>query len=116
MKKVIGYGFAGLLILLGLVWCAAAATSGIWQRWILGGILLGGGLALVYFLRMKLPDQKVEVTQKIDISGDVSLEEMKCKNCGATLDAKSVSVQAGAVFVNCPYCESSYQIEEAPKW
>ncbi|GAG08140.1 unnamed protein product, partial [marine sediment metagenome] len=33
-----------------------------------------------------------------------------------TLDSKSVSVQAGAVFVNCPYCESSYQIEEAPKW
>jgi hypothetical protein len=41
---------------------------------------------------------------------------MKCRNCGATLDSKSVSLQAGAVFVKCPFCDSQYQVEEAPKW
>ena len=116
MKKAIGYGFAGLLILLGLIFCLSAISSGKWQRFIFAGVLIGAGAFVVYVLRMKLPEQKVEVTQKIDISGDVQLEELSCKNCGATLDSKSVSVQAGAVFVKCPYCESSYQIEEAPKW
>ena len=114
--KVIGYVFSGLLLLLGFVFAVAAASSGIWQRWILSGILLGAGIMVIYFLRMKVPETRVSVTQQIDLSGDVQLEELNCNNCGATLDAKSVSVQAGAVFVNCPYCDSQYQIEEAPKW
>jgi hypothetical protein len=114
--KILGYIFAGLLVLFGLLFAAAAVASGIWQRWILAVILAGAGLAVIYFLKMKLPEQRIEVTQKIDLSGDVSLEQMHCKNCGAALDSKSVSLQAGAIFVECPYCETSYQIEEAPKW
>jgi len=114
--KIIGYVFSGLLVALGLVFCVAASASGIWQRWILGGILLGAGVVVVYFLRMKVPDTKVSVTQKIDLSGDVQLEELACRSCGATLDGKSVSVKAGAVFVKYPYCDSEYQVEEAPKW
>ncbi len=114
--KIVGYLFAGLLVLLGLMFCVAAASSGIWPRWILGGILTGAGIAVIYFLRMKVPETKVTVTRKIDLSGDVQLEELNCKSCGAALDAKSVSVRAGAIFVKCPFCQSEYQIEEAPKW
>jgi len=116
--KAIGYIFAGLLILLGLLFFVAAATTGIWQRWLLGGILFIAGFLVVYFLRMKIPETKVTttVTHQIDLSGDVQLEELNCRSCGASLDAKSVSVEAGAVFVRCPYCDSQYQIEEAPKW
>ena len=114
--KLAGYAFGVFLILFGLLFCPAAAATGIWQRWILGGILMASGLAVLYFIRMKVPETKVELTQKIDLSGDVQLEHLSCKSCGATLDAKSVSVAAGAVFVKCPFCNSQYQLEEAPKW
>lgn len=114
--KAVGYLFAGLLILLGILFCAAAGATGLWQRWILGGILIGAGLAVLYFLRMKAPETRVSVTHQVDLTGDVNLEKLTCSNCGATLDSKSVSVRAGAVFVSCPYCESEYQMEEAPKW
>jgi len=114
--KIIGYIFAALLLVLGLMFAVAAVSSGIWQRWILAAVLVGAGLAVIYFLRMKVPEQQVSVTQKIDLTGDVRLEEMTCRNCGAALDSKSVALQEGAIFVTCPFCESSYQIEEAPKW
>jgi predicted RNA-binding Zn-ribbon protein involved in translation (DUF1610 family) len=114
--RLAGYLFGGFLVLFGFVFCAAAAASGIWPRWILGGILLGAGLAVFYVLRMKVPATQVTLTQKIDLSGDVQLEHLTCKSCGATLDSKSVTVAAGAVFVKCPSCGSQYQIEEAPKW
>lgn len=114
--KAVGFLFAGLLLVLGAIFCAAAAATGLGARWILGAILLGAGLAMIYFLRMKTPETRVTVTQQIDLSGDVSLEKLTCTNCAATLDSKSVSVRAGAVFVHCPYCESEYQLEEAPKW
>ncbi|MCZ7670364.1 MAG: hypothetical protein M5U34_26000 [Chloroflexi bacterium] len=32
------------------------------------------------------------------------------------LSEKSISVEAGAIFVNCEYCGASYQFEEKPKW
>ena len=101
---------------LGLIFCVAAATTGLWQRWILGGILLGSGLLVVYFLRLKVPETNLTITRKIDFSGDVELQELNCKSCGAQLDSESVSMKAGAVFVKCPFCDSEFQIEEAPLW
>ena len=48
--------------------------------------------------------------------GDVRLEQLTCQRCGATLSKDAVSVQHGAAMVSCPYCQASYQLEEAPKW
>ena len=114
--KTVGYIFAALLVLLGLLFCLSALSTGKIMFWAFAGVLIGAAAMILYFVRMRVPEQKITLTQKIDLSGDVKLEEMKCRNCGGVLDAKSVSVQAGAVFVKCPYCDSQYQIEEAPKW
>jgi uncharacterized Zn-finger protein len=32
------------------------------------------------------------------------------------LNKESMEVKLGAVFIDCPYCHSQYQIEEEPKW
>jgi redox-regulated HSP33 family molecular chaperone len=41
---------------------------------------------------------------------------MTCRACGGSLAKESVTVKAGAVFVNCQYCSAAYQLEEEPKW
>ncbi len=112
--KLIGYVFATALLLLGFVFAAAAASTGIWQRWVLAVILVGAGLAVICVLRMKTP--RVSITQQIDLSGDVHLEELTCRACGGALAAKDIALREGAIFVACPYCGKSYQVEEAPKW
>jgi len=94
---------------------AATRESQGWIGCILALLLLGGGIAILW-IAYKKRDQKIEVVQKVDLSGDVSMETLKCRNCGAQLDKSSVTVVAGAVMVNCPYCGTSYQIEEEPKW
>jgi hypothetical protein len=114
--RILGYIFAALLIVLGVLFVVAAAASGLWPRYLVGGILVGAGLVLVAIVRAKVPARKVEVTRKVDLTGDVKLEELRCSKCGASLDSKSVTMKQGAVFVSCPYCNSEYQIEEAPKW
>jgi transcription elongation factor Elf1 len=53
---------------------------------------------------------------QVDLPGEVNMKGFQCTSCGASLDSKSVTVVAGAVHVNCPYCGSSYQLEEEPKW
>jgi hypothetical protein len=114
--RVLGHAFAAALVVLGVVFVVAAAASGLWPRYVVGGVLIGAGVAVIAIVRMKRPASKVEVTQKIEVSGDVRLEELRCSRCGAGLDSRSVTVRAGAAFVSCPYCKAEYQIEEAPRW
>ncbi len=119
--KIIGFIVAGILILFGCLFILAATSPQNQSKggtFVAGLILIGIGLAVVFAIKMREPKpvQKVEVTQKIDLTGDVKLEEMKCRNCSAPLSKDSVVLKEGAIFVSCPYCKTSYQVEEAPKW
>ncbi len=112
--KVVAYLLAILLGLGGLTFLIAAGQGNILPRVIIGLVLLGVAAFFLVFARSKVPETKI--IQEIDLSGDVALEEMHCTACGAALDSDSVTVEAGAIFVHCPYCGTSYQIEEEPKW
>ncbi len=99
-------GLLGLLFLIG--------SRGLAIRLIIGLILLAGGILL--FAAARLRPRETTVVQKIDLTGDISARQLKCKNCGATLTNKSVAVRAGAIFINCEFCGAEYQLEEQPKW
>jgi len=114
--KCFFYGLAVILALLGLLFLIAAGQSNAVVRIAIGLVLLAAAGGLVVLVRLK-PIQQTHVHQmKVDLAGDTSLEKMLCKQCGAELSSKSVKIAAGAVFVDCEYCGSQYQLEEAPKW
>lgn len=110
--KSILYLMAGALGLLGLVFIAG--NKGLPMRIVVGVTMVSAAGALIWLTRAKVPERTI--VQKVDLSGDVHTEQMTCKQCGAPLDDKSVQLREGAIFVKCPYCGTSYQIEEAPKW
>ncbi len=111
--KLVAYPLAALLGLLGLIFVVGA--QGQITRMVVGVVLWVAAGALIWLAR-KMPQQTTNIVQKIDLSGDVRLESMTCRSCGGTLSKKSVVVKAGAVFVNCEFCDAAYQIEEEPKW
>lgn len=104
--------FAVLLALLGSLFIIGYQHQ--IGRLVIGLILIGGGILL--FASTRLRPKQTTMVQKIDLTGDVSAQELKCKNCGSTLTNKSVSLRAGAVFISCEACGTEYQLEEAPKW
>jgi hypothetical protein len=112
--RVIGYIAAAILIFFGVlfIWSAQQDTL------IVGAISIGAGLVLIWLAgrKGKSDKQTIEVIQKIDLSGDVSLEKMTCRSCGGALTSDNIKVITGAPYVNCPFCGTSYQLEEAPKW
>ncbi|MBN1393459.1 MAG: hypothetical protein JW959_00310 [Pirellulales bacterium] len=112
--KLVAYPLAALLGLLGLFF--VVGSQGMILRIVVGAILLAAAGFLIWLALHKPPESKTTVVQKIDLSGDVSLQDLKCRSCGGTLGKESIAVRAGAVFVNCQYCGATYQIEEAPKW
>jgi hypothetical protein len=124
---ILGGCFSLIFLFFGVlfIWSAGAPGVNSSSRLATGGILILVGLLFigitigiaVYIYRRLHPiEKKVEITQKVDLSGDVKIEEMKCKKCGAQLSKDSVVLREGAIFVSCPYCGSDYEVEEAPKW
>jgi len=124
---VLGGFFSLTFLFFGVlfIWSAGAAgvesgsrlTTGIILI-VIGLIFIGItiGIAIYIYKRLHPKENKIEITQKIDLSGDVNLETLKCQKCGAQLDKNSITLKEGAIVVTCPYCGSVYEIEEAPKW
>ena len=112
--KLIAYPLAAVLALLGLVFIVGAQGQSL--SIVVGVILWIGAGGLVWLALQRPREMTTTVVQKIDLSGDVNLQDLTCRSCGGNLGNDSVAVRAGAVFIHCPYCGASYQFEEEPKW
>ena len=117
MKAVL-YVVAGILIVFGVLFLLGSGGANGQLSWIpVGAILILAGLAMIWFASRKPKvEPDVNVTYKVDLSGDVNLETMKCKSCGGTLTSENVKMVAGAPVVTCPFCGTTYQLTEEPKW
>ena len=118
--KIIGYIIAAILIFFGILFIWAAFSPQGETGWIVVGIIsvaIGLGIiALIKFREPKPAQPPQEIIQKIDLSGDIEMETLKCEKCGGELKKDSITVKEGAIFISCPYCGSAYQMVEEPKW
>ncbi|MBI9051816.1 MAG: hypothetical protein JEZ00_20525 [Anaerolineaceae bacterium] len=119
--KVIAYIGAAILIFFGVLfmWGAGSSTGGGWGWVIIGLISVGIGFILIFLVSRKsasAASANQEITYKLDLSGDIDLDSLKCKSCGGALSKNNIEMLAGAPVVTCPYCDSSYQLTEEPKW
>jgi hypothetical protein len=115
--KVIGYIIAAIAIFFGILFVWGAFSPEGNPAWILIGIIsVLIGFGIIWFAGRKKDTETEEVTMNIDLSGDVDLDTLSCKSCGGQLDSENISMVAGAPVVECPYCGTSYQLTEEPKW
>lgn len=133
MGRTLSFIGAGILFLVGLCLVGYGALALIGstnpaagnQSWVTQGIgfsffgliLLAGGGALIWLaMRGQKTEVIQQVTMKVDLPGDTKVEQMKCKSCGGALTTDNIKMVNGAPVVNCPYCNTVYQLTEEPKW
>lgn len=117
--KIIAYIVAAILIFFGVLFMWGAFDPNAPDGWLLVGIItVAVGLALIWFAaRRKAAEGGAQnVTVNVDLPANVSLDTLKCKSCGGTLSPENVKMVAGAPVVTCPYCGTTYQLTEEPKW
>ncbi len=110
---------AAILIFFGVLFIWGAFSEAGNPGWILIGLIgIGAGFGLIWLSRRRAvaPSESGQLVQKIELSGDIDLETLTCERCGGRLSAENIQVIAGSPVVSCPYCNSSYQISEEPKW
>ena len=116
--KIIATIAAAILIFFGVLFIWGAFSAQGQAGWILVGLVsVGIGLVIIYFANRKTPGSTPEnVTYKVDLPGNVTMQALKCQSCGGVLTAENIKMVNGAPMVNCPYCNTVYQLTEEPKW
>lgn len=119
--KTIAYIAAGILILFGVLFIiGAGGDSGGGWGWVFTGIILVViAFVIILFAARRSAKQgsgDTNVTLNIDLPGEVNMNTIKCKSCGGVLHSEDIKMVAGAPVVTCPYCHTTYQITEEPKW
>ena len=116
--RIVGYIAAAILIIIGVLFILGSfsATGGGGSQLLQGVIMVLIGFVIVYFAARKPASNTTNVTMNIDLPGNVNMDTIKCKSCGGTITKNDISMVAGAPMVTCPYCHTSYQLTEDPKW
>jgi hypothetical protein len=119
--KIIAYIFAAILIFFGVLFIWATFSPDGQLGWLVVGVIsVAIGFVLIWFAGRKSPASSgaegENVTLNIDLPGDVNLDSMKCKSCGGALTMDAITMVAGSPVVSCPYCNTTYQLTEDPKW
>jgi hypothetical protein len=83
----------------------------------IGVIALVGGIVLIVLAVNKTKQETAQnVTLKVDLPGDTKISQITCRSCGGALKPENIKMVAGAPMVECPYCGTTYQMTEEPKW
>ncbi|MBN2499273.1 MAG: hypothetical protein JXB38_00820 [Anaerolineales bacterium] len=117
--KIIAYIAAGILIFFGVLFIWGAFGEEGQPSWIAVGIisvLIGFGVIFAANRFAPSSANTQNVTLKVDLPANVNLDTLKCKSCGGSLTADHIKMVAGAPVVSCPYCKTTYQLTEDPKW
>ena len=61
-------------------------------------------------------EQKVSIGSDDLVSGKRSFKEMKCRSCSGPITSENVKLGDMGLSVTCPYCGSTYSVEEGPRW
>ncbi len=119
--RIIAYIAAAILIFFGVLFIWGAFGSTPHPSWILIGLVtVGIGFVLIVLGnragRAAQAAAGENVTLKIDLPANVNMDTLKCKSCGGALTPNDIKMVAGAPVVTCPYCKTTYQLTEEPKW
>jgi ribosomal protein S27E len=118
--STISYILAGLLVIFSFLFILGSGGgtgNSAWLTYGIIGLVISGILIFAGFKFAALANPpKQEVIQKIDLSGNVRMDTIKCQSCGAPLAPEDVKLVNGAVMVTCHSCGTTYQVTEEPKW
>ena len=117
--KIILFVIAGFALVFSFLFFLGSGGRTGGFNWLFTAVGLAAfGFILIFLAtRMKKPiDSTQNVTVNIDLPGEVGMDTIKCESCGGVLTEKDIKLVAGAPMVTCPYCSTSYQLTEEPKW
>jgi DNA-directed RNA polymerase subunit RPC12/RpoP len=117
---ILGGITAAILFFFAIIFALASSYVGLTaqaaqSRVLTSAILFIVGLAVivgVYYVSRK----PKTIIQQLEISGQMKAAQIKCPNCGGSIDANQIKIVSGVPYIKCPYCGTTFEVTEEPKW
>ena len=112
---ILGGIAAAILFFFSVIFALAASVAATTSRLATSVILFIIGLAIIvgiYYITRK----PKTVIQQLEISGQMKAAQIKCPNCGGSINADQIKIVSGVPYVKCPYCGTTFEVTEEPKW
>jgi predicted Zn finger-like uncharacterized protein len=112
---VIGGIVVTVCFFFAVIFALAASVQATTSRLATSGVLFVIGLAVIagiYYVTRK----PKTVIQRLEVSGQMKAAQIKCPNCGGGIDANQIKIVSGVPYVKCPYCGTTFEVTEEPKW
>jgi len=110
---VLGTVAVAVLFFFAIIFALAASFSSI--RLVTSGLLFLIGIAVIAGMYYATRKPKT-VVQQIEVSGQMKAASIKCPTCGASVDANLIKIVSGVPYATCPYCGTTFEVIEEPKW
>jgi len=120
IATILGVAAVAVLFFFGIIFTlsAGAATLTAEQRTIRiveGVIMLGAGSVIAYVTYI-ISKKPTTIIHQVELSGQMKAAPIKCPNCSASVDASRIKVVSGVPYATCPYCGTTFEVAEEPKW
>jgi predicted Zn finger-like uncharacterized protein len=112
---ILGTIAVAILFFFAVIFALAASVQATTARLATSGILFIIGLAIIVGIYYTTRKPKT-VIQQVEVSGQVKAAQIKCPNCGGSIDANQIKIVQGVPYVKCPYCGTTFEVTEEPKW
>ena len=110
---VLGAIAVAVLFFFSVIFALASAYDP--QRLITSALLFIIALAIVFGIYYTTRKPKT-VIQRLEVSGQMKATSIRCPNCGASVDANLIKIVSGVPYTTCPYCGTTFEVSEEPKW
>ena len=101
-----------VLFFFALVFALAASVQETLTRLAVSGLLFVIGIAVAYYITRK----PKTIIQRLEVSGQMKAASIKCPNCGASVEVNQIKIVSGVPYATCPYCGTTFEVTEEPKW
>jgi len=112
---ILGGIAAAVLFFFAVIFALAASVVATTSRLATSGILFIIGLAIIVGIYYTTRKPKT-VIQQLEISGQMKAAQIKCPNCGGSINADQIKIISDVPYVKCPYCGTTFEVTEEPKW
>jgi predicted Zn finger-like uncharacterized protein len=112
---VIGGVVVAICFFFAIIFGLAASVQATTSRLATSGILFLIGVAVIAVV-WYMNHRPKTIIQHLELSGEMKAAQIKCPNCGGSINADQIKITQGVPYVKCPYCGTTFEVAEEPKW
>jgi len=112
---ILGAVAVAVVFFFAVIFALAASVQATLTRLVTSGILFVIGVAIIVGVYYTTRKPKT-VIQRLEVSGQMKAVPIKCPNCSASVDANRIKIVSGVPYATCPYCNTTFEVTEEPKW